>query len=144
MLFIPLRESVMLAFESASFPTAMFGDGAGDKSRPRGQALDSLVSSDLGERFYAWRGVSGATYVCSIFAAGEAAVIAGFSQGVVIGVHRSGALLQPLCLICARDFKCKPEDGFLVEARELGVTEWHVHFAGEESELRDLARALLD
>jgi hypothetical protein len=135
----------MLAYEFASFPMAMCDGSVGADNRGCGQALDSLVSSDLGERFYSWRGASGARYICSLFAAGEESVVAGFSQGVVIGVHRDGlSPPTPVCLILAQDFRGALEDGFLVEAREGGVTEWHVHFAGGEAELRDLVGSLLD
>jgi hypothetical protein len=134
----------MLACEFTSFRRTWFNNSVRADASARGQALDSLVSSDLGERFYSWSGASSARYVCSIFAVGEEAVVAGFSQGVVIGVHRDGSLVQPVCLIRAQDFTGGADDAFFIEARESGVTEWHVHFAGGEAELRDLASSLLD
>ena len=117
---------------------------AGGNAPPRGQALGSLVSSDLRERFYSWRGASGRRYVCSVFPSAEESTLADFSQGVVIGVAGEGASRRPICVLFAREFES--ERGRLVrqEARALGASEWHVHFCADDADFHDLAGALLN
>ena len=109
----------------------------------RGQELGSLAqSAGLRGRFFSWRGASGRRYVCSVFQAGEEAFVADVTNGVVIGVARDGVAARPACLLLARE---GGERRPLRElARELRITEWHVHFCAGEETLRDLCGSLLN
>jgi hypothetical protein len=110
----------------------------------RGQPLGALQASHLLDRFYAWRGASGERYICSIFSLEEEGVIAGFSQAVAIGVAREAGSRRPVCLLSAREFASEDGRAIRVEARDLGVAEWHVHFGADDAGLRDLADSLLN
>jgi hypothetical protein len=114
-----------------------FGGGA---LRPRGRSLASLHASDLDGRFYAWRGASGRSYVCSVFSREERAVVAGFSAAAIVGVAAEGAARRPLFVLSSREFRALAAagEGFC------GATEWHVHFCKDDAELRDLAGSLLN
>ncbi len=114
-----------------------------DQPCDQGRALASLDGFDLGERFYSWRGAKGASYVCSVFGAAEDAVVAGFSGCAVIGVARHGSARRPVCLLSSQQFAQPRGRALRRVARELGVTEWHVHFAAQDTALRDLAASLL-
>ncbi len=122
------------------------GYGAGfveNSPAPRGQALGALSSSHLLDRFYAWRGASGERYVCSIFSPEEEGIVADFSQAVVIGVARDVGGRRPICILSSRDFNSADGRSIRVEARTLGLVEWHVHF-GAGDVLRDLANSLMN
>lgn len=110
----------------------------------RGRELASLDASDLRDRFYSWRGASGSRHVCSIFRADEETIVALFSQAIIIGVARKGAIRRPICVLASDDFATA--NGRLVrdDARTLGVNEWHVHFGAGDDLLRGLAAALLN
>jgi hypothetical protein len=111
----------------------------------RGRELASLRASDLGERFYSWRASCGRLYVCSVFLAEEAAVIAQFGQAAVIGVAREGASRRPVVVLAAEDFGTARGRRLRADARALGVDEWHVRFCpGDRDLTRRFARALLN
>jgi hypothetical protein len=113
---------------------------------PRGQELESLVESDsLRSRFFAWLGLSGRRYVCSVFQHGEEGFIADVESGVVIGVAREGATLRPVCVFAGRKEagEAQKRRSLRQLARELGVAEWHVHFCADAETVRDLAASLL-
>lgn len=121
------------------------GEASSAGARPgRGEELASLDSSDLRDRFYSWRAMSGRRYVCSIFRLDEETIVADFSRAIVIGVAREGAMRRPVCVLASDDFETV--DGHIVrdDARALGVTEWHVHFAARDDDMRGLAIALLN
>lgn len=108
---------------------------------PRGEALQSLLAADgLRDRFFAWRGASGRRYVCSVFQSGETGFVADVTDGLIIGVARDGAMARPLCLLRARIDAAALHR----QARELGVTEWHVLFGESDAPAGDLAGALLN
>jgi hypothetical protein len=111
----------------------------------RGQELESLVETQgLRDRFFAWRGVSGRRYVCSVFRRGEEAFVADVTQGVVIGVAREGRegnLARPVCVLQAREGGL--DRALAAMASEFGVAEWHVHFGDDAGIARDLAGSLL-
>jgi hypothetical protein len=122
-----------------------FGRGDDRAARaPRGQSLASLPASDLGERFYAWRGASGARFVCSVFQAGETGIVADFSSALIVGVAREGALRRPVCVLSSREFEGVAGRAPWEAERALGVAEWHVHFCADEDKLCDLAASLLN
>ncbi len=109
---------------------------------PRGQELDSLTEANvLQGRFFSWRGVSGRRYVCSVFQRGEEGFICEIESGVVIGVARDGVAPRPLCVFEARGDGGRRRLARL--ARELGVSEWHVHFCAGDETARDLSVSLL-
>jgi hypothetical protein len=109
----------------------------------RGQELDSLVeSTNLRSRFFAWRGLSGRRYVCSVFQSGEEGFVAGVENGVVIGVAREGASARPVCVFQAEAGQARRSLRDL--AQELGVVEWHVHFCADAEAARDIAGSLLN
>lgn len=110
---------------------------------PSGQALASLLTSDLRERFYSWRGLSGRRYICSVFSAADAAVVAEFTAAAVIGVAKIGAARRPVCVMSSREFHIWGDIRSREGAESHGVSEWHVHFGGDEEGLRDLAGSLL-
>jgi hypothetical protein len=111
---------------------------------PSGQALASLLSSDLRERFYSWRGLSGRRYICSVFSAAEVAVVSEFTAAVVIGVaNKVGAPRRPVCVMSSREFHVWGDIGSREGAESHGVSEWHVHFGVDDEGLRDLAGSLL-
>jgi hypothetical protein len=112
---------------------------------PRGQALASLLASDaLRDRFYSWRGASGRRHVCSVFHRGEEAIVADFSNGLIVGVACEGAFRRPVCVFSAREFDSGERRSLRETAHELGVIEWHVHFGADGEALRDLASSLLN
>jgi hypothetical protein len=112
------------------------------RAPPRGQALASLVASDLRERFYSWRGLSGQRYVFSVFSIAETAMVCEFTAAAVIGVASDGLARRPVCVMSSREF-CQLESGGLrSESLAAGVSEWHVHFGVDEEGLRDLAGTL--
>lgn len=109
---------------------------------PRGQALQSLVASEgLRDRFFSWRGLSGRSYVCSVFQAGEEGFVADVVSGLVIGVARDGGVARPVCVFLARGDERR---GLRDMAREFDVAEWHVHFCADARTVRDLSAALLN
>ena len=110
---------------------------------PSGQALASLSTSDLRERFYSWRGLSGRRYVCSVFSAAESAVVSEFTAAAVIGVAKAGAERRPVCVMSSREFHVWGDIGSREGAESHGVSEWHVHFGVDDEGLRDLAGSLL-
>jgi hypothetical protein len=110
---------------------------------PSGQALASLLASDLRERFYSWRGLSGRRYICSVFSAAEAAVVLEFTAAAVIGVAKVGAARRPVCVMSSREFHVLGDIGSREGAESHGVSEWHVHFGVDDEGLRDLAGSLL-
>jgi hypothetical protein len=110
---------------------------------PTGQALASLSTSDLRERFYSWRGLSGRRYVCSVFSAAETAVVSEFTAAAVIGVAKAGAAQRPVCVMSSREFHVWGDIGSREGAESHGVSEWHVHFGVDDEGLRDLAGSLL-
>ncbi len=117
--------------------------GTPSGASPSGQALASLLSSNLRERFYSWRGLSGRRYICSVFSAAEAAVVSEFTAAAVIGVAKVGAARRPVCVMSSREFHVWGDIGSREGAESHGVSEWHVHFDVEEEGLRDLAGSLL-
>jgi hypothetical protein len=59
-------------------------------TRLRGKSFSASVYCGLGQRFHFWIGASGRRYVCSVFAAGDAALDGlDLSHAVVIAVERS-------------------------------------------------------
>jgi hypothetical protein len=75
----------------------------------RGQELESLVESDsLRSRFFAWMGLSGRRYVCSVFQQGEEGFVADVESGVVVGVAREGAVARPVCVFAAQKGAARP------------------------------------
>jgi len=110
---------------------------------PTGQALASLSTSDLRERFYSWRGLSGRRYICSVFSAAETAVVSEFTAAAVIGVAKAGAARRPVCVMSSREFHIWGDIGSREGAENHGVSEWHVHFGVDDEGLRDLAGSLL-
>ena len=110
---------------------------------PSGQALASLLTSDLRERFYSWRGLSGRRYICSVFSAAETAVVSEFTGAAVIGVAKAGAARRPVCVMSSREFHVWGDIGLREGAESHGVSEWHVHFGMDDEGLRDLAGSLL-
>ncbi len=113
------------------------------RATPRGQALASLTASDLHERFYSWRGVSGRRYICSVFSVAETAAVSEFTSAAVIGVANDGAARRPVCVMSSREFRLLEDVGLRGDASAHGVSEWHVHFGVDEDGLRDLAGSLL-
>jgi hypothetical protein len=113
----------------------------------RGQELESLVESDsLRSRFFAWVGLSGRRYVCSVFQQGEEGFVADVESGVVVGVAREGALARPVCVFAAQKGaagEAQQRRSLRRLAHELGVAEWHVHFCADAAIVRDLAGSLL-
>ena len=109
----------------------------------RGQALASLLASDLRERFYSWRGVSGRRYICSIFSAADAAVVSEFTAAAVIGVSKIGEARRPVCVMSSREYHVLGNIGSREGLETHSVTEWHVHFCADDEAVRDLAGALL-
>jgi hypothetical protein len=132
------------SFSETSLPSPSAWPHHKGRSDARGQPLAALRSSSLRERFYCWRGVSGERYICSIFSLEDENVIGGFSNAVVIGVCGEGKCRRPLCLLSARDFLLSHGNEMRLEAKRLGVAEWHVHFGATEAELSDLAASLLN
>jgi len=126
----------------ADFPCRN-GLALADRSAPRGQALASLVSFDLGERFYSWRGASGERYVCSVFAVGERGALAGFSGSVIVGVRRSGGERIPVCVLLSGDFNALCGEDGACAIRALGVDEWHIRFGADDAMFGDLKASLL-
>jgi hypothetical protein len=115
---------------------------AGKALNPRGQELDSLAGSDaLRGHFFAWRGVTGRRYVCSVFQRGEEGFVSDVENGVIIGVARDGVAIRPLCLFSADESRAV---ALRQLAQELGVAEWHVHFCPDAETIRDLAGSLLN
>ena len=131
----------MLAVQTPSSCHAGFAERDAAEFYGWGHSLASLDATDLGERFYSWRGASGARYICSVFPAAEASVVAGFNEGVVIGVRRDAASVRPICILCAADFSRADAGG--IAAQDVDVDEWHIYFAGGAHERRDLAWSLL-
>ncbi len=119
-----------------------WGEAYGGDSSP-GQALASLVASDLRERFYSWRGLSGRRYVCSVFSGADALVVSEFTAAAVVGVSVSGARRRPVCVMSSREF-LELLHGQTEGAGVYGVDEWHVHFEVDEHGLRDLAGSLFN
>ncbi len=101
----------------------------------RGAALDSLSESGLFDRFYSWRGNSGARYVCTVFPVGEKAMVADFAEGVVIGVAREGESRRPVCVIASQEFSVFDEKKLRDVVARRGVDEWHVHFTADDREI---------
>ncbi|MBY6239669.1 hypothetical protein [Methylosinus sp. Sm6] len=121
-----------------------FSSGAFSAPSCRGRELASLGAGALGERFYSWRASCGRLYVCSIFSAEEAALIAAFADAAVIGVVRDGASRRPACVFASDALATAAGRRLKADARRLGVTEWHVRFcAGDRDLTRRFARALL-
>ncbi len=110
----------------------------------RGQELASLDCSELRDRFYSWRAASGRRYVCSIFRTDEETIVADFSQAVVIGVMREGAMRRPICVLASDCFETIAGHIVREDAHALGVNEWHVHFGARDDDMRGLAIALLN
>jgi hypothetical protein len=108
----------------------------------RGQSLAALRASELRDRFYSWRGASGATYVCSVFSLEEEALLGGFARGLLIGVAREGASRRPLCVLASRDFAGEAGCDLREAAQAQGLAEWHVHFCATDAEADDLAAGL--
>jgi len=113
------------------------------RAPPRGQALASLTASDLRERFYSWRGVSGRRYICSVFSVAETAAVSEFTSAAVIGVAADGVARRPVCVMSSREFRLLEDVGLQGDSPAHGVSEWHVHFGVDEDGLRDLAGSLL-
>jgi hypothetical protein len=109
-----------------------------------GQALASLLTTDLRERFYSWRGLSGRRYICSVFSTAETAVVCEFTAAAVIGVAKAGAARRPVCVMSSREFPVWGDIGSREGAESHGVSEWHVHFGVDDFGLRDLAGSLLN
>jgi len=118
--------------------------GASRAPPPRGQSLSSLLACELRDRFYSWRGASGACYVCSVFQSGEERIVADFSSSAIIGVARDGAVRRPVCVVSSRDFESLEGRALREAARSLGVCEWHVHFGVDDAKLRDIAGSRLN
>jgi hypothetical protein len=129
-------------------PSSSLSVRVGKTMSPRGQELESLVESDaLRRRFFAWLGVSGRRYVCSVFQHGEEGFIADVESGVVIGVARDGVTARPVCVFAARAQQAgeaQQRRSLRQLAHELGVAEWHVHFCADAETVRDLAGSLLN
>ncbi len=109
---------------------------------PRGQELDALAEANvLRGRFFSWRGASGQRYVCSVFQRGEEGFVSGVESGVIVGVAKEGAAARPVCVFAARQNGLPPLRDL---GRELGVSEWHVHFCEGSEVARDLSASLLN
>lgn len=134
--FATMREDRKNKFANARREEPMEGPQSG-------QALASLLASELRERFYSWRGLSGRRYICSVFSTADAAIVSEFTAAAVIGVARDGAARRPVCVMSSREFRVSGDIGSREGAGGHGVTEWHVHFGVDEEGLRDLAGSLL-
>jgi hypothetical protein len=136
------RRSGQLIMQRVNAFSPFLRNRAADLS-PRGQELDALAEANvLRGRFFSWRGGSGQRYVCSVFQRGEEAFVSDVESGVIIGVARDGAAARPVCVFGARQNGMRPTLRDL--GRELGVTEWHVHFCEGSEAARDLAATLLN
>ncbi len=102
--------------------------------------LASLFDCDYRQRIYSWTGSSGTQYACIVFRLGDEETIARFPDLAVIGVAREGADRHPVCLRHSSDFSVEENRKLRRDAREMGCTEWHIHFAGNfEKFCRDFA-----
>jgi hypothetical protein len=107
--------------------------------RPRGNPLSSLANSAFASRFYSWRGASGLNYVSTVFADSDRATMAEFRGGAIIGVAHHGDVRRPVCVFGPADFRSLDTGPVLRAVAELGVNEWHMHFASDPEPLsRDL------
>jgi hypothetical protein len=108
----------------------------------QGQALASLADAqDLQRRFYSWRGLSGRSYVCSIFQKGEHMFVSQLTHGVIVGVARLNNEARAVCVLSSKNFTSCADIGLL--AKELQISEWHVHFSDADSVVQDLSASLL-
>lgn len=108
----------------------------------KGGELTSLArTQSLRDRFFSWRGLSGRSYVCSIFKGGEEAFVADITLGVAIGVIRSGLDVRARFVTQLGQYdNCAQLRAI---GRELGVNEWHVHFNNSDGIFEDLTGSLL-
>jgi hypothetical protein len=121
--------------------TSGFLRRAAARFAPRGQELESLAETEaLRGRFFAWRGMSGRRYVCSVFQRGEEGFVADVESGVIVGVAREGVARRPVCVLGAGEGVA----ALRLLARELGVVEWHVRFGDDAETVRDLSGSLLN
>lgn len=108
----------------------------------KGGELTSLARTQtLRDRFFSWRGLSGRSYVCSIFKAGEEAFVADITLGVAIGVIRSGVDIRAGFVTQLGQYDNCAQ--LCTVGRELGVNEWHVHFSNSDGVFEDLTGSLL-
>ena len=108
-----------------------------------GQALASLADAqDLQRRFYSWRGLSGRTYVCSIFQTCDDVFVSQLTHGVIVGVARYNDEARPVCVLSSRNLAFCTDMGLL--ALELKINEWHVHFSDADSVVQDLSGSLIN
>ena len=111
-------------------------------AQPQGAGLSALEGSDLRSRFYCWHGPGGVRYVCTIFSREQEAIVAEFSDVLVIGVARIGEAVRPLCLMPSKEFDTPQGHAARARAHELGCSEWHVYFNNHPTRVRALAAAL--
>jgi hypothetical protein len=114
----------------------------GARLASRGQSLSALRASSLRDRFYAWRGASGASYVCSVFSLAEEPTLDALAECVLIGVAREGAARRPLCVLASRDFAGEAGAALRDAARDQGLAEWHAHFFASAAAAEDLFAGL--
>jgi hypothetical protein len=128
--------------QSSTFGVRLHVDKHYRNQRDKGGELSSLArTQSLRDRFFSWRGLSGQSYVCSIFKSGEDAFVADITHGVAIGVVRSHVDVRALYVTQLGQYdNCAQlrEIG-----RELGVNEWHVHFSNSDGVFEDLTGSLL-
>lgn len=129
--------------ENRKFKLGNVSRGAPLERRRNGGALASLLASDLRERFYSWRGISGRSYICSVFSLAETSTVLEFTSAAVIGVASDGAARRPICVMSSREFRLLEDASWRDDFSGRGVNEWHVQFEVDEEGLRDLAGSLL-
>jgi hypothetical protein len=111
-------------------------------SRLRGKGLSPSSFAGLGERFHFWEGASGRRYVCSVFAADDAAPDAlDLSCAVVLAVERSpvGVCRALSILPSSMPLRLKEGGGQWLAGR--APNEFHVHLLPRDGNERDAALA---
>ena len=107
-----------------------------------GSDLKSLQGSGLSDRFYSWRGVSGARHICRIVPIEMESVIGQFSKVLAIGARRSGQQVRPVCFILFDEFNAPAGYRMRRHAASHGCSEWHLYFEDQPQKVRDLTLSL--
>ena len=115
--------------------TSAFARDFGHRPASTGLPLASLAASSLDRHYYSWLGISGTRYVCTVFKAGQEAVIRAFTAACIIGVTQRGGVRQPVCVLDPCDFDDLNGQVEAKVAIALGVNEWHVHFSADRRKL---------
>ncbi len=113
--------------------TGVLTDNPGHRSVAEGAPLGSLTGNELANRFYCWLGLSGTSYVCTVFRAGEEEALASFNRAAIIGVAQRDEVRRPVCVLQPEDLT--NESVRRVAAVSLGVNEWHAHFSEDRRQL---------